>query len=134
LKYWTRQPYLGFGVDAHSMLPSAMPELDAVRFAYSDSLEKYVSGIELLRTPVTVPDAMEESFFLGLRLTRGIDLGDLAAKFGKHAIGEFRTAIAEMIEGGLLEQSDGAIRLTGRGRLLSNEVFERFLAADKAAR
>ena len=21
LKYWTRQPYLGFGVDAHSMLP-----------------------------------------------------------------------------------------------------------------
>ena len=26
LKYWTRQPYFGFGVDAHSMLLSAAPE------------------------------------------------------------------------------------------------------------
>src|SRR5437764_1534075 len=29
LKYWTRQPYLGFGVDAHSMLP-AKPGMEAV--------------------------------------------------------------------------------------------------------
>src|SRR5256714_5515580 len=33
LKYWTRQPYLGFGVDAHSMLKSSPPNTDAVRFA-----------------------------------------------------------------------------------------------------
>src|SRR4029077_15260766 len=26
LKYWTRQPYLGFGVDAHSMLEPLVPE------------------------------------------------------------------------------------------------------------
>src|ERR1700756_3340855 len=44
LKYWTRQPYFGFGVDAHSMLPSLSPELEAVRFATSDALEKFVSG------------------------------------------------------------------------------------------
>ena len=30
LKYWTRQPYLGFGVDAHSMLHSAA---GAIRFS-----------------------------------------------------------------------------------------------------
>src|SRR5205807_7561350 len=29
LKYWTRQPYFGFGVDAHSMLP-AKPGMEAV--------------------------------------------------------------------------------------------------------
>src|SRR5271156_3147052 len=39
LKYWTRQPYFGFGVDAHSMLISAKPDFDAVRFAPADSLE-----------------------------------------------------------------------------------------------
>jgi oxygen-independent coproporphyrinogen III oxidase len=34
LKYWTRQPYLGFGVDAHSMLESATArDIEAVRFA-----------------------------------------------------------------------------------------------------
>src|SRR5271154_2208829 len=37
LKYWTRQPYFGFGVDAHSMLLSAGSEIDAVRFAPPDS-------------------------------------------------------------------------------------------------
>jgi len=45
LKYWTRQPYMGFGVDAHSML-IAVPELradgvNAVRFATPDSLDGY---------------------------------------------------------------------------------------------
>ncbi len=134
LKYWTRHPYLGFGVDAHSMLRSFTPELDAVRFARNDSLEKYVNGSPLLRTPVTTPEAMEESFFLGLRLNRGIDLDDLVAKFGERKVGEFRAAIAEMVETGLLEQTNGAIRLTERGRLLSNEVFERFLAGDKTVR
>jgi oxygen-independent coproporphyrinogen-3 oxidase len=39
LKYWTRQPYLGFGVDAHSMLPSSESGVEAVRFSSSDSLE-----------------------------------------------------------------------------------------------
>src|SRR5271167_2304782 len=43
LKYWTRRPYLGFGVDAHSML-TANDELQAkgvqaVRFATPDPLE-----------------------------------------------------------------------------------------------
>src|SRR6266853_914095 len=53
LKYWTRQPYLGFGVDAHSMLASIAPELEAVRFATSDALEKYVSGAPLQKTTVS---------------------------------------------------------------------------------
>src|SRR5580692_2568633 len=33
LKYWTRQPYFGFGVDAHSMMRSNTPDFAAVRFA-----------------------------------------------------------------------------------------------------
>src|SRR6266481_2702166 len=50
LKYWTRQPYLGFGVDAHSMLRSAGGEFDAVRFSSADSLEQYVVEAGLNRT------------------------------------------------------------------------------------
>src|ERR1700731_3456699 len=52
LKYWTRQPYFGFGVDAHSMLNSTTPENDAMRFAASDSLEQYMNGGALQRTAV----------------------------------------------------------------------------------
>jgi oxygen-independent coproporphyrinogen-3 oxidase len=134
LKYWTRQPYLGFGVDAHSMLPSATLEIDAVRFAPADSLEKYVSGADLQRTIVTGDAALEESFFLGLRLNRGVDLKELAGKFGEAAIKNAKPAIAELIADGLMEQHGPCISLTARGRLLSNEVFERFILADEVLR
>jgi oxygen-independent coproporphyrinogen-3 oxidase len=127
LKYWTRQPYLGFGVDAHSMLASATRELDAVRFATADSLEQYMSGAGLHRTPVSRRAALEESFFLGLRLTRGVSLRELSAKFDEQAVEPARAAIAEFVEGGLMEQRGEFACLTARGRLLSNEVFERFI-------
>ena len=134
LKYWTRQPYFGFGVDAHAMLLSATPELDAVRFAPADSLEQYLGGAGLQRTAVSRRAALEESFFLGLRLNRGIDLRELAAEFGEASVREPRSAIVEFVASGLMEQRGDLVCLTSRGRLLSNEVFERFILADEALR
>jgi oxygen-independent coproporphyrinogen III oxidase len=131
LKYWTRQPYLGFGVDAHSMLKSATPHVDAVRFSASDMLEKYVTGSPLQRTEVSHSAALEESFFLGLRLNRGVDLREIAANFGQQALENLRSMIAQLVADELLEDRGNIIRLTPRGRLLSNEVFQRFLAAEE---
>ena len=128
LKYWTRQPYLGFGVDAHSMLVSADPAFDAVRLATADALEKYVAGAPLIRTAVSRASALEESFFLGLRLNRGVDLRDIAGTFGHPAVDSLRPAITELVRDGALQQSGDCIRLTSRGRLFSNDVFQAFLA------
>jgi oxygen-independent coproporphyrinogen III oxidase len=128
LKYWTRQPYLGFGVDAHSMLPSLGGQLEAVRFSRPDSLEAYIAEGPLNRTQVSSAAALEETFFLGLRLTHGVDLPEVAAKFGEEAIAGFSESIAEFVRTGLMEQQGDVIRLTPRGRLLSNEVFERFVS------
>ena len=128
LKYWTRQPYLGFGVDAHSMLISAVAGAEAVRFSTADSLEKYVAGSPLEKTVVSAAAALEESFFLGLRLNRGVNLQQIAVEFGREAVANARPAIAELVAAGLLQEDGDFIRLTARGRLLSNEVFQRFLA------
>jgi oxygen-independent coproporphyrinogen III oxidase len=128
LKYWTRQPYLGFGVDAHSMLASVVPGTEAARFATADALEKYVAGSPPQKTEVSRAAAFEESFFLGLRLNHGVDLRDVAAKFGDQALGDVRLAIAELVADQLISQDGDCIRLTPRGRLLSNEVFQQFLA------
>jgi oxygen-independent coproporphyrinogen III oxidase len=133
LKYWTRQPYLGFGVDAHSMLPSTDPQIDAVRIATVDSLEAFTGGSALQRTGVSHPAALEECFFLGLRLTRGVNLDELRTKFGEKPLQDALAAIAELTEAGLLERSQDFVRLTSRGQLLSNEVFERFLSAEESA-
>jgi oxygen-independent coproporphyrinogen-3 oxidase len=127
LKYWTRRPYLGFGVDAHSMLLSPNNGSAAVRFATSDTLEQYVAGAPLNRTVVSHSSALEENFFLGLRLTRGENLQELSATFGEQAVGSFRDTIAELVRDGLMQQDGDFILLTAKGRLLSNEVFERFL-------
>jgi oxygen-independent coproporphyrinogen III oxidase len=154
LKYWTRQPYFGFGVDAHSMLPAAddlyvlgrasegksgakyggspaceaiAADIEAVRFASTDSLEKYVAGAPLIRTPVPRQSALEETFFLGLRLTTGVDLEQVQRKFGVEAVRSFSPIISELVDAGFMESENNSIRLTSRGRLLSNEVFERFL-------
>ncbi len=129
LKYWTRQPYLGFGVDAHSMLRCAAKPSEAVRFATPDSLEEYVAAAPLKRTPVPAQAALEETFFLGLRLTRGVDLESAAAQFGQPTIDSVSEIISECVGMGLLERHAHVIRLSPRGRLLSNEVFERFILA-----
>ena len=129
LKYWTRQSYLGFGVDAHSMLASSIPEADAVRFSTADALESYIAGSPLQRTPVLPASAFEEAFFLGLRLNRGVDLRDIASRFGEQALQNVQPVIAELINDELLQQGGESIRLTPRGRLLSNEVFQSFLVS-----
>jgi len=144
LKYWTRQPYLGFGVDAHSML-IANEELraegvQAVRFAAPDSLEGYSAAVNELdpvaaraeqlrasRTLVDAQAALEEAFFLGLRLNRGVSLSDLTSQFDGGAVSDYQPVIDELVTDGLLHPTGERLRLTARGRLLSNEVFARFL-------
>jgi oxygen-independent coproporphyrinogen III oxidase len=135
LKYWTRQPYFGFGVDAHSML-RASAEVESVRLATPDSLEKYVAGARWEPTRVSRQEALEEAFFLGLRLNRGVSLDELEEEFGSSAIAASIPVIDELIADGLLERLGGCVCLTSRGRLLSNEVFEKFVAekASKATR
>jgi len=128
LKYWTRRPYFGFGVDAHSMLTSSTLDSDAVRFSTADSLEKYVSGAALQKNFMTHANALEESFFLGLRLNRGVDLREIADKFGCEAVAQVFPTIKQLESDGLVVASCNVVRLTSRGRLLSNEVFERFLS------
>jgi oxygen-independent coproporphyrinogen-3 oxidase len=128
LKYWTRQPYLGFGIDAHSMLVSASPEAEGVRFATPDVLEKYVAAAALQRTLVSSAAALEESFFLGLRLNRGVDLQEISATFGQQAVENLKPVIMGLIADGLMTRNGEVIRLTSRGRLFSNDVFQAFLA------
>jgi oxygen-independent coproporphyrinogen III oxidase len=137
LKYWTRQPYLGFGVDAHSMLPAPNQDprpntdtmLDAVRFSTIDHLETYVAGAPLTRTEISHRAALEEEFFLGLRLNAGVNLDRLRAQYSPGLMDDVLSAASDAITAGLLEYHDQRLRLTPRGRLLSNEVFASLLAS-----
>ncbi|AXC14989.1 hypothetical protein ACPOL_5743 [Acidisarcina polymorpha] len=125
-KYWQRQPYVGFGLDAHSMLRA--DDGNPVRFRMGDDMQGFLNGSGFAEVqPVPRSEALEEAWFLGLRMNDGVALRDLVGEFGTVAICSHDSVLNELSSTGLLEINDGRVRLTDRGRLLSNEVFESFL-------
>ena len=133
LKYWRRQPYLGFGLDAHSMVRTHAGA--PLRFGTSDNLDAYLEGPGWDQPRCLDRDEeMEEAWFLGLRLNEGVSLDALRQEFSASAVREFLSTIGELEDDGLIALADGdRVALTARGRLLSNEVFERFLAEPAVA-
>jgi oxygen-independent coproporphyrinogen III oxidase len=99
----------------------------SVRLATTDDYDRYFVAAEWKSDVVDKQQALEESFFLGLRLNRGVDLENLREEFGDESK-KYDEAIAELEADGLLLRSKNNLQLTARGRLLSNEVFEKFVA------
>lgn len=116
LKYWQREPYAGFGSDAHGfdgMWRTQNVELPA------DYVARWREG----RTPVAERTAArgDERFFVGLRLDAGIEMSE--ADWQTHA-----AAIERGIAAGALERTGNRLRLTRRGVLVSNEILQEFVS------
>jgi oxygen-independent coproporphyrinogen-3 oxidase len=116
LKYWRLEPYLGFGADAHSFDGS-------LRFQNVESAAEYVDRLvhgESPRGVTTASNNAEEKFFVGLRLSSGIqpDAEDWV---------RFEAPIQRFLNEGLLARKGENLMLTDRGVLLSNEVFAEFV-------
>jgi oxygen-independent coproporphyrinogen-3 oxidase len=109
LKYWRLEPYAGFGADAHSFD-------GCTRRRNAESVEEYLAGA----APLTDTADAAERFFVGLRLTAGI-------RPEPEEWRRYDAPIRRFVDAGLLETEAGMLRLTGRGVLLSNEVFQEFL-------
>jgi oxygen-independent coproporphyrinogen-3 oxidase len=107
LKYWLREPYLGFGADAHSFDGEWRWQTEESAAAYMNA----PGAIDRIAV-----DAIGERFYLGLRLTEGIE-----QKSG------FEAVVERFVRDGLLEVVGGRLKLTNRGVLLSNEVFAEFV-------
>jgi oxygen-independent coproporphyrinogen-3 oxidase len=127
VKYWRRHPYLGFGLDAHSMLRT--PQGSALRFSNTAMLSEYLCGPEAAEEArrLSPSEELEEAWFLGLRLNEGVAWQALAAEFGRDQVEIFLPVVHELGDLGLLTDEAGGVRLTPRGVLFSNEVFARFL-------
>ena len=111
LKYWKLEPYVGFGADAHSFD-------GRVRWQNPESVEEYLKP--RLAEVLSHIAHDDERFFVGLRLMAGI-------RPAPEEWRRFEEPIRRFLDAGLLETDGGVLRLTGRGVLLSNEVFQEFL-------
>jgi oxygen-independent coproporphyrinogen-3 oxidase len=128
LRYWERRPYLGVGLDASSALHAAGPEGYLLRATTSDDLQGYLKGPEASEISWLSPERQhEEAWFLGLRLNAGVDVAALEREFGVATVARALEVVGRLAEDGLVDSDGGTVRLTARGRMLSNDVFQEFL-------
>lgn len=108
LKYWTMQPYLGFGTAAHSFIGGR-------RFYNTD--EYFYTRIE---EPADPKELETDCIFTGLRLTDGTD-------FGNEFVEKYRPVIEKMKAEELIEITDTRVRFTQKGLDNTNYVMGQFI-------
>jgi len=107
INYWLNGNYIGIGTGAHS-------HIDGKRWENTSSVEEYLSSSNYA-LPITQYDA---SIFMGLRLLDGIPIEKFAG---------YMDQVRSLTKEGLLEESNGNIKLTKKGLFLGNLVFEKFV-------
>jgi oxygen-independent coproporphyrinogen-3 oxidase len=122
LKYWRREPYLGFGAGAHSFSGTE-------RWANAHDAAAYVAAVQGGRLPMeqretlTAESALEEELFLGLRQLDGIDLARIERDYGV----KLRARFDPLASAGLVERNGSMVRLAPGRLSVSNEVFVELL-------
>jgi oxygen-independent coproporphyrinogen-3 oxidase len=117
--YWSMDPYIGIGAGAHGFdgkrrtqnhrnLPDYYQQF--VASSYEESEAQYLS----------------DSLIFGLRRLVGIDLNAIENKYGFHLFERY-PKLEKLQTLGLIEIVDQHLRLTRKGLLLGNQVFEVFL-------
>jgi oxygen-independent coproporphyrinogen-3 oxidase len=126
LRYWQRRPYLGLGLDASSMLRAA--DHSVMRSTTSDELGAFLEGKEAVEISWLTPARqLEEAWFLGLRMNAGVDVAAVEREFGGDATARAMEVVGRLAVDGMVCSDGKTVRLTARGQLLSNEVFQEFL-------
>jgi oxygen-independent coproporphyrinogen-3 oxidase len=124
-KYWSDAPFLGFGMSAHSYRQGRRTWNVDTFGAYCAAIEK--GGGRAARAGERILTGREhraEALFTGLRRREGVDRGDFRRRYGVDPLDEHGPALADAFAAGLLVADERALRLTERGVLLSNEVFQ----------
>jgi len=154
--YWRNRSYLGLGAGAHSYLDKKrwhnvlspaeyITRLEAdwqtapAGFVIRRPTSEYITRLKAdwqglfppsVKEVEEIDDTLEmaETMILGLRLVQaGVGFADFRERFGRELVDVYGGVVREMEQAGLLEVDGERVRLTARGRLLGNEVFQRFL-------
>jgi oxygen-independent coproporphyrinogen III oxidase len=126
LKYWMREPVLGFGLGSHSFNGK-------IRYANNSKIDEYMLSIEkgnspaIWHDPVSEAQAVEETLFLGLRLNKGVNWEFLRELCSKDRRDRYEDSFKKLLNEGWIEWKDAIVRLTPSGMLISNEIFQLFI-------
>ncbi|MDD3012865.1 MAG: radical SAM family heme chaperone HemW [Candidatus Gastranaerophilales bacterium] len=122
LAYWHNEEYFGFGLGAHGYT-------DGIRYSNTCSIEKYIENPfeKASEHKVTIQEAIEEGIFLGLRLTKGIDVNKFNSEYRINLMEKYESVINKYINLGFMDIKEGYLRLTTEGILISNTILAEFI-------
>ncbi len=126
LKYWKREPVYSFGLGSHSFDGNK-------RWANTSQMDDYLAAVEAGKDPrawqesINAENALQETLFLGLRLTEGVDWKGLQNSYGAESLSTYEGALEDWLQQGLAQKTGDVVSLTASGMLLSNEVFQQFV-------
>ena len=125
IKYWQYEPYIGFGVSAHSFD-------GRFRFVNIGNIPQYIeaagmAAVSAEREEIRTMRGEEDYCFLALRMRRGIDSERFQSLFGETVESAFGPVLEDLDRRGFIEPTGRGYKLTEQGLLYGNYVFSRFL-------
>jgi oxygen-independent coproporphyrinogen-3 oxidase len=126
LKYWQDGEWMGFGCGAHSTIGSA-------RWKNVSSTEDYVTrigrgeSVAVDRRELARDTQLEEALFTGLRLSDGLDLARIGARYEVDVWARYGSALQPFLDAGLVVHAPPKLRLSREGMLLANEILAVFV-------
>jgi oxygen-independent coproporphyrinogen-3 oxidase len=124
-RYWERRPYLGIG-------PSAASQLGIWRWMESSNIRAWSNNENILEVQkLSEAEILAETPLLGLRMHSGVNWEDLRVRGQilnlNKLVDSWEQQLLPFIRYGLLIQDGPNLRLTTKGMLLSNSVFQVFV-------
>jgi oxygen-independent coproporphyrinogen-3 oxidase len=72
-------------------------------------------------------ERLGDALFTGLRLTGGVDLARIEARYGLDVWARYGSELQPFVTAGLLVRDSDCLRLTREGMLVANEVMQVFV-------
>ena len=126
LKYWQDGTWLGFGCGAHSTRGAARWKNVAATTEY---IAKVQAGADpsVDRRERSNQEQLEEALFTGLRLTEGLDLDEVGARYNVDAWSRYASELQPHALAGRLTVEGHRVQLTRDGMLVANDVMAVFV-------
>ena len=124
--YWKCEEYVGIGA-------SASGYFNGIRYNNICELDNYEKMILEGEKPIeweeklSIKDEIEESIFLGLRMNEGIQISNFKEKYNFDFEKEYKNEIEKLSKMELIEIDNNRMKLTQKGREISNSVFVEFI-------
>ena len=118
LKYWNKDEYIGVGMGATSYLSHT-------RSTNSILINNYLKDKDIVKEDLNELDEKNEYMMLGLRKLAGVSYSDYYNKFKSNIDDDYD--LLRLFNLGLLEKDRDNIRLTKKGLVYGNLVFEEFV-------